>query len=107
MQRAIAILSRHSFKLRAQKQNQRDGGRGSFTVARLHHRHCSRRISDYDAQTGHLDTKHLLKNRIHSKVVSERLGHSKIGITLDTYSHSAAVDATGAADASDAALGGA
>lgn len=29
----------------------------------------------------------LLKKGIHPKVVSERLGHSNIGITLDTYSH--------------------
>lgn len=29
----------------------------------------------------------LLKGNIHPKVVSERLGHATIGITLDTYSH--------------------
>jgi len=29
----------------------------------------------------------LLQRNIHPKVVSERLGHSSIGITLDTYSH--------------------
>jgi integrase len=29
----------------------------------------------------------LLKNNIHPKIVSERLGHATIGITLDTYSH--------------------
>lgn len=29
----------------------------------------------------------LLKEGIHPKVVSERLGHSKIGVTMDTYSH--------------------
>jgi len=29
----------------------------------------------------------LLKAGIHPKVVSERLGHANIGITLDTYSH--------------------
>ncbi|MBT2730320.1 tyrosine-type recombinase/integrase [Bacillus sp. ISL-75] len=29
----------------------------------------------------------LLKENVHSKVVSERLGHSKIQVTLDTYSH--------------------
>lgn len=29
----------------------------------------------------------LLKAGIHSKIVSERLGHANIGITLDTYSH--------------------
>ena len=29
----------------------------------------------------------LLKAGVHPKVVSERLGHAGIGITLDTYSH--------------------
>ncbi|GFN32064.1 site-specific integrase [Paenibacillus xylaniclasticus] len=29
----------------------------------------------------------MLRQNIHPKVVSERLGHSKIQITLDTYSH--------------------
>jgi integrase len=29
----------------------------------------------------------MLKQGIHTKVVSERLGHSTIGITLDTYTH--------------------
>ena len=28
-----------------------------------------------------------LKKNIHPKIVSEALGHSKIGITLDLYSH--------------------
>ena len=29
----------------------------------------------------------LLRQGTHPKIVSERLGHSKVGITLDTYSH--------------------
>jgi len=29
----------------------------------------------------------MLKQAIHPKIVSERLGHSSIGITLDIYSH--------------------
>jgi len=29
----------------------------------------------------------MLKQGIHPKIVSERLSHSSIGITLDTYSH--------------------
>lgn len=29
----------------------------------------------------------MLKQGVHPKVVSERLGHAKIAITLDTYSH--------------------
>ena len=28
-----------------------------------------------------------IRQGVHPKVVSERLGHSKVGITLDTYSH--------------------
>ena len=30
---------------------------------------------------------HSLREGVHPKVVSERLGHSTIGITMDTYSH--------------------
>jgi hypothetical protein len=29
----------------------------------------------------------LLSSGVHPKVASERLGHSKVGITLDLYSH--------------------
>ncbi|KEK24033.1 hypothetical protein BAGA_04845 [Bacillus gaemokensis] len=29
----------------------------------------------------------MLKQSIHPKIVSERLGHKRVGITLDTYSH--------------------
>jgi integrase len=29
----------------------------------------------------------MLAEGIHPKIVSERLGHASIGITLDTYSH--------------------
>jgi integrase len=35
----------------------------------------------------HAHASHMLANGIHPKVASERLGHSKIGITLDLYSH--------------------
>ena len=30
---------------------------------------------------------HMLAAGVHPKVASERLGHSKVGITLDLYSH--------------------
>ncbi|MEK4096485.1 integrase [Bacillus sp. RC55] len=33
------------------------------------------------------DLRIMLKQGIHPKIVSERLGHKKVGITLDTYSH--------------------
>ena len=29
----------------------------------------------------------MLRQGVHPKIVSERLGHGNIGITLDTYSH--------------------
>lgn len=35
----------------------------------------------------HTYTTLMLKQGIHPKIVSERLGHKRIGITLDTYSH--------------------
>jgi integrase len=35
----------------------------------------------------HAHATHMLLNGVHPKVASERLGHSKIGITLDLYSH--------------------
>jgi integrase len=35
----------------------------------------------------HTHASHLLAENVHPKVVSERLGHSSIGITFDTYSH--------------------
>ena len=36
---------------------------------------------------GHTHATLMLKAGVHPKVVSERLGHANIGITLDTYSH--------------------
>jgi integrase len=35
----------------------------------------------------HTHATHLLASGVHPKVASERLGHSKVGLTLDTYSH--------------------
>jgi len=35
----------------------------------------------------HTHATQLLKVGVHPEVVSERLGHASIGITLDTYSH--------------------
>jgi integrase len=35
----------------------------------------------------HAHASHMLANGVHPKVASERLGHSKVGITLDLYSH--------------------
>jgi hypothetical protein len=46
-----------------------------------------------------------LQNGEHLKVVSERLGHSKVGITLDLYSHVLPTLQTGAAERFDQLLG--
>jgi Phage integrase family len=35
----------------------------------------------------HAHATHMLANGVHPKIASERLGHSKISITLDLYSH--------------------
>ena len=44
-----------------------------------------RQIRFHDLRHSHAT--HLLRAGVHPKVVSERLGHSRVGITLDTYSH--------------------
>jgi integrase len=44
-----------------------------------------RRIRFHDLRHSHAT--HLLRQSVHPKIVSERLGHSSIAITLDTYSH--------------------
>jgi integrase len=43
------------------------------------------RIRFHDLRNAHAT--HLLASGVHPKVASERLGHSKVGITLDLYSH--------------------
>ncbi len=35
----------------------------------------------------HAHATHLLSSGVHPKVASERLGHSKVGIAVDLYSH--------------------
>jgi integrase len=44
-----------------------------------------RRIRFHDLRHSHAT--HLLASEVHPKIASERLGHSKVGITLDLYSH--------------------
>jgi integrase len=48
-------------------------------------RHRLPKIRFHDLRHSHAT--HMLASNIHPKVVQERLGHSSIGITLDTYSH--------------------
>jgi integrase len=55
----------------------------------------------------HTHATQLLIHGVHPKVVSERLGHSTIGMTLDVYSHVIPSMQQGAAETIDAALGGA
>lgn len=43
------------------------------------------RIRFHDLRHAHAT--HLLASGVHPKIASERLGHSKVGITLDLYSH--------------------
>jgi integrase len=43
------------------------------------------RIRFHDLRHAHAT--HMLKAGVHPKIASERLGHSKVGITLDLYSH--------------------
>ena len=52
----------------------------------------------------HSHASHLLRAGIHPKIVSERLGHSTVGITLDTYSHVLPGMQEGAVRLLDAAL---
>jgi integrase len=47
--------------------------------------HGLQRVRLHDLRHSHAT--HLLAAGIHPKVASERLGHSKVGITLDLYSH--------------------
>ncbi len=48
----------------------------------------------------------MLRNRIPAKIVSAMLGHSSIGITMDTYSHVMTDMQEGAIDVMDGLLKG-
>ena len=61
-------------------------------------------IRFHDARDTHATL--LLKQGKHAKIVSERLGHANIGITLDTYSHVLPDMQREAADDLDTALFG-
>jgi thioredoxin reductase len=60
------------------------------------------RIRFHDLRHAHAT--HLLASGVHPKVASERLGHSRVSITLDLYSHVMPGMQEGAADKIDAAL---
>ena len=57
-------------------------GRAFRTFLRHHHLPL---VRFHDLRHSHAS--HLLASNVHPKIVQERLGHSSIGITLDTYSH--------------------
>ena len=61
------------------------------------------RIRFHDLRHSHATL--MLRANVHPKIVSERLGHSKIAITLDTYSHVIPGMQQEAAAAIDAAFG--
>ena len=63
------------------------------------------RIRFHDLRHSHATL--MLRANVHPKIVSERLGHSKVAITLDTYSHVIPGMQQEAAAAIDAAFGGA
>ena len=63
----------------------------------------------YEASGGFCYLRHtaatlLLGQGIHPKIVSERLGHSRVSITLDLYSHVTPTMQRQAADAMDEVL---
>ncbi len=62
-----------------------DSGVVSHTFAKILRKARLPHIRFHDLR--HNQATLLLKVGIHSKIVSERLGHVNIGITLDTYSH--------------------
>ncbi len=62
-----------------------DPGTISHTSAKVLKRAGLPHIRFHDLRHSHATL--LLKVGIHPKIVSERLGHANIGITLDTYSH--------------------
>ena len=53
--------------------------------ARLAVRTSVRNVRLHDLRHTHATL--MLKQGVHPKIVSERLGHANVGITLDTYSH--------------------
>ena len=57
----------------------------SQAFVRLLKRAKLRRVRVHDLRHSHATQ--LLRQGVHPKIVSERLGHATISITLDTYSH--------------------
>ena len=62
-----------------------DPGVISHTFAKVLHKARLPHIRFHDLRHTHATL--MLKQGIHPKIVSERLGHASVAITLDTYSH--------------------
>jgi integrase len=62
-----------------------DPAETSKAFARVVARTGLRRVSFHGLRHTHATL--LLRANVHPKVVSERLGHATVGVTLDTYSH--------------------
>jgi len=56
-----------------------------LSVVRLGKLSGLRRVRFHDLR--HTHGSHMLASNVHPKIASERLGHSRVGITLDLYSH--------------------
>ena len=92
----LSIQRCYVASLQSGRKDKRAGGLSAQTV--VHHHRVLRealqqavrwkllpKIRFHDLR--HTHAPQLLRQEIHPKVVSERLGHSTIGITLDVYSH--------------------
>ena len=77
--RTLAAVAKES-GLADEIKRERKGKRGPHPKPRY-----KSRFSLYDLRHSHATQ--LLKDGVNVKVVSERLGHANIGITLDTYAH--------------------
>jgi integrase len=99
-QQTVVVLRRHRERAKRQRGRRFDEyglvftGRGEkpinpVTFSARFQRNLKasgvRRIRFHDLR--HTHATHALQAGIHPKVVSERLGHATVGITLDTYSH--------------------
>ncbi len=76
----------------------------SKEFTRIVERAGARKVSFHSLR--HTHASQLLKDGVHVKVVSERLGHSSISITLDIYAHTMPNMQADAAARIDAALAG-
>ena len=78
--------SRSRFALRAHLASSELTGKDDWTLPQsMRQRPKSTRVFTHDLRHTHATL--ALQAGIHPKIVSERLGHATVSITLDTYSH--------------------